>query len=394
MKSPVVTSVSGLVVASLLCLLCLLVSGGTAAAVDWSGVELAWRNDPRPVADAPLPVEAQPPRRTSRRAQRRTIRRVEIEPVTVEPRPAAAAPSAEIEVVAEPAIVDPVIPLASEPIPTAERPRTVVHADQTYGGHPRQRYDLHLADGCSGGSLPLVVWIHGPDWRTGSKADCPITWLVEQGFAVASLDYRPSDVAVFPAQLDDCRAALAAIRAEARTWGIDESRICVAGSGAGGHLAALVAFAPPEPGPIREASADGDDDESPADVAAVAMFDAPTHLPSLGGGHDRAGSAESRLVGGPLPEFREAAQRASPLVHVTPQAPPTLIVQGGRGDGVALEQGSRLDAALHTAGVASDRVILDAAASQLAPRRGSPAAGALVEFLDRTFGTAAVRRED
>ena len=388
MKPPVVTIVAAVLACGLL------VAGSPASAVDWSGVELAWRNDPRPVADAPLPVEALPTRRPSRRAQRRSIRRVEIEPVIVEQRLVPAPPPAAIEMIAEPAFVAPVMPPALLTIATPEQPKAVVHADQSYGEHPRQRFDLHLPDGCSGGSLPVVAWIHGPDWRTGTKADCPVTWLVEQGFAVASIDYRPSDVAVFPAQLDDCRAALAAIRAEARTWGIDESRICVAGSGAGGHLAALVAFAPPEPGPIREASADSDDEEAPTDVAAVAIFDAPTHLPSLGGGHDRAGSAASRLVGGPLPEFREAAQRASPLVHVTPQAPPTLIVQGSRGDGVALDQGDRLDAALHTAGVASDRVVLDAAASQLAPRRGSPAAGALVEFLDRAVGRAAVRRED
>ena len=388
MKPPVVTIVAAVLACGLL------VAGSPASAVDWSGVELAWRNDPRPVADAPLPVEALPTRRPSRRAQRRSIRRVEIEPVIVEQRLVPAPPPAAIEMIAEPAFVAPVMPPALLTIATPEQPKAVVHADQSYGEHPRQRFDLHLPDGCSGGSLPVVAWIHGPDWRTGTKADCPVTWLVEQGFAVASIDYRPSDVAVFPAQLDDCRAALAAIRAEARTWGIDESRICVAGSGAGGHLAALVAFAPPEPGPIREASADSDDEEAPTDVAAVAIFDAPTHLPSLGGGHERAGSAASRLVGGPLPEFREAAQRASPLVHVTPQAPPTLIVQGSRGDGVALDQGDRLDAALHTAGVASDRVVLDAAASQLAPRRGSPAAGALVEFLDRAVGRAAVRRED
>jgi acetyl esterase/lipase len=388
MKPTVVTIVVGLLVAGLL------VAGSTAAAVDWSGVELAWRNDPRPVADAPLPVEVPPARRTSRRAQRRSIRRVEIEPVIVEPRLMPAPPPVAIDVLTEPAISAPLMPPAPAALATADRPRAIVHADQAYGEHPRQRYDIYLPDGCSGGGLPLVAWIHGPDWRTGSKADCPVTWLVEQGFAVASIEYRPSDVAVFPAQLDDCRAALAAIRAEARTWGIDESRICVAGSGAGGHLAALVAFAPPGPGPIREASADGDADQAPTDVAAIAMFDAPTHLPSLGGSHDRAGSAASRLVGGPLPEFREAAQRASPLVHVSPQAPPTLIVLGGRGDGVALDQGDRLDAALHTAGVASDRVILDAAASQLAPRRGSPAAGALVEFLDRAVGSGAVRRED
>lgn len=389
MTTPVVTTVALL----LACLSC-----GPVAAIDWSGVELAWRNDPRPVADDPLPVEPPPARRTGRRAQRR-IRRVEIDPVTVRPQATPVRPATPVdtptEVFEEPRMATPFIaPLASDVITSATKQRAIMHADQAYGEHPRQRYDLHLPDGCSGGGVPLVVWIHGPDWRTGSKADCPITWMVEQGFAVASIDYRPSDAAVFPAQLDDCRAALAAIRAEAETWGIDGSRVCVAGAGGGGHLAALLAFAPPESQPIREASADGATDEASNDVAAVAMFDAPTHLPSLGGSHDRAGSAASRLVGGPLPEFREAAQRASPLVHVSAQAPPTLIVHGGRGDGVALDQGDRLDAALRGAGVSSDLVILDAAAGDLAPRRGSPAAGALVEFLDRAVGTAAVRPED
>jgi len=69
-------------------------------------------------------------------------------------------------------------------------------------------------------------------------------------------------------------------------------------------------------------------------------------------------------------------------------------VHAGRGDGVALDQGNRLDAALCGAGVSSNLVILDAAAGELAPRRGTPAAGALVEFLDRTIGTAAVRHEN
>ena len=385
MKMPVVTTVAVL----LACLSC-----GPVAAVDWSGVELAWRNDPRPTADDPVPVEPPPARRTGRRAQRR-IRRVDIDPVTVKPQATPLPPAAPIDVFEVPRMATPIVaPLASDPISSATKPRAIVHADQAYGGHPRQRYDLHLPDSCGGGGVPLVVWIHGPDWRTGSKADCPITWMVEQGFAVASIDYRPSDAAVFPAQLDDCRAALAAIRTEAETWGIDGSRICVAGTGGGGHLAALLAFAPPEPQPIREASADAAADDAATDVAAVAMFDAPTHLPSLGGSHDRAGSAASRLVGGPLPEFREAAQRASPLVHVSAQAPPTLIVHGRRGDGVALDQGDRLDVALRGAGVSSDLVILDAAAGDLAPRRGSPAAGALVEFLDRVVGTAAVRREN
>lgn len=379
MIKPAVTTMLGLLLAVL--------AAAQAAATDWAGVQLAWRNDPRPAADAPLPVDAPPSRRTSRRAQRRVIRRGDLEPIAVEPSGApVVAPTLELA----PSI--PLEPAGQDVDPPPERPRTIVHADQAYGDQPRQRYDLHVPDGCSGGGLPLVAWIHGADWRTGTKSDCPIAWLVEQGFAVASIDYRTSDLAVFPAQLDDCRAALAAIHRDAETWGIDAERICVAGRGGGGTLAALIAFAPPESRPIREAATDDVDDLF--DVAAVAIFDAPTHLPSLGGHHDRAGSAASRLVGGPLPEFREAAQRASPLLQISAGAPPTLIVHGGRGDGTAVDQGERLDAALRDAGVDSTVVILDVAANDLAPRRGSPAAGTLLEFLDRVVGHAAATRED
>jgi acetyl esterase/lipase len=365
-----------------------------ASATDWSTVQLAWRNDPRPASDAPLPVDAEAPSRASRRLQRRTLRRgiVELDPPAA--RVDAMIPAA-LPIRATPAVenaIESSFPLA-ESSGAAVGPPLIAHRDQAYGDpvDPRQRFDLFLPDGCTGAGLPLVIWIHGPDWKSGSKDDCPIIWLTDDGYAVASIGYRSSDTAVFPAQLDDCLAAVAAITAEASTWGIDATRICLAGSGAGGHLAALVAYTQPAGGPTHPNSTEEVDATA---VAAVAMIDAPTHLPSLGGSHDRAGSPASRLVGGPLPEFREAAQRASPLLHVSAQAPPALIVHGGRGDGTALDQGDRLDAALRAAGIESGLVILDAAASDLTPRRGSPAAGALVEFLDRTVGTAAGRHED
>lgn len=393
MRHPSVTSAlsAGLMLVAL--------SVGDVCAADWSGVELAWRNDPRPAADAPLPVEP-PSRRTTRRALRRSVRRSDVEPVLGGPSEGTAAPSVMEPVPPHPHADSPPSTIAApeavaeaigkqEPVVHRD---TIIHRDQSYGSQPGQRFDLYLPGGCGGGGLPLVVWIHGPDWRSGSRSNCPVTWLAEQGFAVASIDYRTSDAAVFPAQLDDCREAIRVIAADADTWGIDPARICVAGSGGGGHLAALVAFAPPGQGPIHEASTDDDTPES--DVAAVAVFDAPTHLPSLGAAHDRAGSAESRLVGGPLPEFREAAQKASPLVHVSPDDPPALIVHGSRGDGVAADQGTRLDAALRVAGVDSALVVLDAAAGGLMPRRGTPAAGAFVEFLDRVVGRPPARLED
>lgn len=354
-----------------------------ADARDWAAVELAWRNDPRPAADAAVPVDPPSTRRTSRRGQRRGQRRIEVE--VPSPKATTAIPPDAVVPTVETSL--PIMPFVAD---EAVANRTIAHRGQAYGNEPRQQFDLHLPAGCSGGGLPLVVWIHGPDWRTGGRDECPVVWLAEQGFAVAAIDYRTTDAAVFPAQLDDCRAAIHAISAEAATWGIDPARICVAGSGGGGHLAALVAFTAPDQPAIREASTDA----TPDDVAAVALFDAPTHLPSLGAAHDRPGSAESRLVGGPLPEFREAAQKASPLVHVSDDDPPTLIVQGSRGDGVALAQGEQLDAALRAAGVDSALVVLDAKAAALLPRQGTAAAGAFVEFLDRTLGPAAVRIEN
>ena len=361
-----------------------------ASGTNWSTIQLAWRNDPRPASDAPLPVDAETPSRGSRRLQRRTLRRGGVEPNLPAARIDAVMPTA-LPIRATPAVENAI----ESSFPTAEsgvaagRPPLIAHRDQAYGDDdPRQRFDLFLPDGCTGPGLPLVIWIHGPDWKSGSKQDCPVIWLADDGYAVASIGYRSSDTAVFPAQLDDCLAAVAAITAEASTWGIDPTRICLAGAGAGGHLAALVAYTQPAAGPSGQNPTEEVDATA---ITAVAMIDAPTHLPSLGGQHDRPGSPASRLVGGPLPEFREVAQRASPLAHVTADDPPTLIVHGGHDATVAAEQSIRLDAALTASGVDSTLVLFDTAISAATPTRGTPAAVALVEFLDRTIGAGVTR---
>jgi acetyl esterase/lipase len=270
----------------------------------------------------------------------------------------------------------------------AARASVLSHRDQPYGtqGHARQAFDVHLPAACSGGPLPLVVWIHGDDWRSGSKADCPLLWLVDQGYAVASIGYRLSDAAVFPAQLDDCRAALATLERDADIWGIDRQRICVIGSGAGGHLAALVGFAQPgtEPAP-------GEPPRREA-IAAVCAIAAATHLASLGPAHERSTSAASRLVGGPLPELREAAQAASPLEHVSADDPPTLLVHGGRDADVPAAQAMRLDRALSSTGVDSTLLLLDEAGHALPLSRESAAGQGVLGFLDRVLGPG-LRRE-
>ncbi|MEI6240543.1 MAG: alpha/beta hydrolase [Planctomycetia bacterium] len=360
--------------------------GGTMAVAterDWGGVQLAWRGDPRATADAPFEAEMAPARRPSRRAQRRATarRRMPFDDLPVEVTPLADPPEAGLDVpdvigarvTAAPLRVESTLesPFGA-PTSGSERGEVLVHRDQPSlpTADSRQRFDMFLPAGCAGGGMPLVVWIHGDTWRDGSRADCPVRWLAEEGYAVASIGYRLTDAATFPAQLDDCRAALDEIRRTAEVWGVDRDRIAVVGSGAGGHLAGLLGLSGP----------------AETRVAAVCAIAAPTHLTSLGPGHDRPSSPASLLVGGPLTEFREAAQRASPLSHVSADDPPCLVIHGDRDDSIPVAQSVALDAALRTAGVDSTLVVLEGTAHRPALDRSAPAGRALLEFLDRTLG--------
>ena len=91
--------------------------------------------------------------------------------------------------------------------------------------------------------MPLIVWIHGGGWEGGSKRGGPMEGFVASGFAAASVEYRFSQVAKFPAQIQDCQAAIRFLRANAAKYNIDPDHIGVAGESAGGHLAALLGTA-------------------------------------------------------------------------------------------------------------------------------------------------------
>jgi len=362
------------------------VGGGTTASAmerEWATVELAWRGDPRATADAPFEAEAAPARRPSRRAQRRAAarRRMPFDDLPVGVAPPSAVPESGLHLPDSIMSRTPAVPLHVDSTlespfgtPAGDAPRSamLVHRDQPSlpTADARQRFDIYLPAGCSSGGMPLVIWIHGDTWRDGSRADCPVRWLAEEGYAVASIGYRLTDSATFPAQLDDCRAALDEIRRTAEVWGIDRERIAVVGSGGGGHLAALLGLSGP----------------ADARVAAVCAVAAPTHLTSLGPEHDRPSSPASLLVGGPLAEFREAAQRASPLSYVSADDPPCLVIHGDRDASIPTAQSVALDAALRAAGVDSTLVVLEGTAHRPALDRSTPAGRALLEFLDRTLG--------
>jgi acetyl esterase/lipase len=219
-------------------------------------------------------------------------------------------------------------------------------------GHERQKLDLYLPqEAAPRGKRPLIVWVHGGAWQAGSKEGCPARRFVAQDYAVASLNYRLSQHALFPAQIEDCKAAIRCLRANAGQYGYDPNRIGVWGSSAGGHLVALLGTA----GDVKEFDA-GPHAGVSSRVQAVCDFFGPTDFTKMSSfpttmKHDAPDSPESRLIGGPIQENKDKVQRANPIAYVTKDDPPFLIVHGDNDPLVPHNQSAILLDALQKAGV-------------------------------------------
>lgn len=229
-------------------------------------------------------------------------------------------------------------------------------------GHERQKLDLYLPKN-STGKRPLVIWIHGGGWRQGSKKNCRAIPLVERGFVVASINYRLSSHAVFPAQIHDCKAAVRWLRRHADLHGIDESKIGVWGSSAGGHLAALLGTS----GDVKELAGVDVGDDGSCRIQAVCDWFGPTNLllmnkqaGSLGKmDHDSVSSPESLLLGGELQTVPDKAAAANPISYVTSDDPPFLILHGDIDPLVPVKQSQMLYDALLAANCDAEFTIVE-----------------------------------
>jgi acetyl esterase/lipase len=231
-----------------------------------------------------------------------------------------------------------------------------VHRDVEYanvGGKPLT-LDIYLP-GDARRPMPLIVWIHGGGWRTGSKNDFPLVLpLVKAGFAIASINYRLSQEAIFPAQIYDCKAAVRWLRAHAGDYGLNPDRIGAAGASAGGHLVALLGTTANHP---ELEGTEGNPGVSSA-VQAVFDFFGPTDFLAMTTPVNHWPSADAQavvadLLGGPVAQNPDKARQASPLYYVSAQSAPFYIVQGDQDPLVPLPQSIALNDALQKAGVAS-----------------------------------------
>jgi acetyl esterase/lipase len=213
---------------------------------------------------------------------------------------------------------------------------------------------------------PLIIWIHGGGWDSGSKSDSPGTVLPQLGYICASINYRLTDQATYPAQLEDCQNAIRFLRDKSRQYRIDPKKVGVWGLSAGGHLAALVGLG------AESTTEDMNADKSTAiktetsaqlirdstKIQAVCDWAGPSDLLAITKQCGPKNQFHVNAVDGPiakllggLPEsVPEKAKLASPVTFVHVGAPPFFILHGDDDEVIPVQQSIELSKLLRRSG--------------------------------------------
>ncbi len=221
---------------------------------------------------------------------------------------------------------------------------------------------------------PLIVWVHGGAWRAGNKSSMPLQGLVAEGHAIASVDYRLTTQAKFPANVHDIKAAIRFLRAKGPSLGLDAEQIVIAGASAGGHLAALV-------GVTNDHAAlegnIGDHLEASSSVQGVISFFGASNLTTILNQSTPHGlsvriPALQLLLGGAPEEVPDTARLASPVFHTDKTDPPLLMIHGDQDPQMPINQSLELAGKYQDTGCAATLHVLHGGA------HGGP------DFYDRT----------
>jgi acetyl esterase/lipase len=257
-----------------------------------------------------------------------------------------------------------VAPQAPAQKPEPKRPAVpkgfVAEYDVPYvpNGDPAQVLDIFFPEKRAEKPQPLLVWVHGGGWSGGSKTQLPYLNQLARGYIVASIEYRFSQKALSPAQIQDCQAAIRWLRANARKYNIDPSHIGVGGASAGGHLVALLGTSG---GQNAFPPIGGNEDQSDR-VQAVCDIFGPTNFWTVvkQAEEDKnvkyfykwnQGDPYSKLIGAKLGQDKEKCDAVSPVHYVRKDNPPFLILHGDRDALVPFAQSVELADLLTKAGV-------------------------------------------
>ncbi len=250
----------------------------------------------------------------------------------------------------------------SRPMTTVWPPRVVRDIEYARVGDISLKLDLYLPE--TSGPYRLMVWIHGGAFLGGDKGHIfwtPLPDLTQRGYAIASINYRLSSQATFPALVQDAKAAIRWLRANALKYEIKADRIVVGGESAGGYLSAMLGTT----GDVAalENPAMGNPKES-SRVQGVVDFFGPSNFLQMDAAvpgscdepmvHSAAESPESRLLGCNIRDCPEKVRAADPITYITADDPPFLIFHGTADCLVSPNQSQLLNNALKAAGVRSD----------------------------------------
>jgi acetyl esterase/lipase len=226
---------------------------------------------------------------------------------------------------------------AITPPPPGER----ILGNIVYASRPTGDLHLDLYLPATPAPHPLVIWIHGGGWKFGDKAwMLYVRKLTRQGFAIASIQYRLSGTAKYPAAIDDCRDALHWLEKNGSKYQLDTGHFFLSGASAGGHLAAFVALEAGYPA-----------------IKAVCLLYPATDLTGFANQDAKHGYLPD-FLGGSVNQKRAEAIEGSPVNHVRRNAPPFLIFHGDKDTLVPIAQSEELNDKLHAAGVESHLVVV------------------------------------
>ncbi len=240
---------------------------------------------------------------------------------------------------------------------------TILHGNIPYQNDTLQKHllDIYLPSNPQG-KIPLIIWVHGGGWLSNDKyADMgymkeTISALMNEGYALASIDYRFSTQAVFPAQMLDCNAAISFLIKNADKYGLDPDRMAIMGFSAGGHLASMLALSKNQniddfflPETNRNFS-----------FKAVVDFYGPADLTLFPGANDPK-APEGLLIGAAPLDRPDLAKMASPVSFVDENDPPFLIIHGEKDDMVSPRQSYLLNSWLQVKGIRSELMIVPGA---------------------------------
>jgi acetyl esterase/lipase len=210
--------------------------------------------------------------------------------------------------------------------------------------------DLYVPSGVR--APALLVWVHGGAWTTGTKANVPAA-LVRGDLAVASVDFRQSTEARFPAQVHDIKAAIRFLRAQADTYGYRTERIAIAGGSSGAHLAALVGVTN---GHSQLEGLLGEHRDRSSGVQAIVSYFGASNLTTILDQSTPFGlnvrrPALERLLGAVPADVPELAALASPVTHVDSADPPLYLLHGDQDPQMPINQSHELQGAYEKHGL-------------------------------------------